>query len=137
MNGLPLYVIGMLSISVLVGCASGVRLYDGVVGFTPIPQQPNHYRYVDEQRKGQAFIVTQLRKGCAKQLGITTEKVQLDQLDVRPLTGRVSQNIQVPIGITFTGNDLRTDRQTLYGQDSQTLPIALIEASAHCSVVTP
>lgn len=131
----PIYLL-TLSMTLLIGCASGVRPYDGVVGFTPIPQHSNHYRYVDEQRHGQAFVVTQLRKGCAEQLGITAEQVQLDQLDVRPLTGRVSQTIQVPIGMTFNGNDLRTDRQTIYGQDSQTLPIALIEARARC-VVTP
>ncbi|MFZ3193031.1 MAG: hypothetical protein WA154_07480 [Moraxellaceae bacterium] len=132
----PIYLL-TLSMTLLIGCASGVRPYDGVVGFTLIPQQSNHYRYVDEQRHGQAFVVAQLRKGCAEQLGITAEQVQLDQLDVRPLTGRVSQTIQVPTGVAFSGDNFQTDRQTIYGQDNQTRPIALIEARARCGIVAP
>ena len=133
----PTLLILLLSTGLLIGCASGVRPYDGVVGFTAIPQHSNQYRYVAEKRKGEAFVVAQLRKGCAERLRVNAEQVQLDQLSVQPRTGRISQNIQVPIGIAFTGNDLRTDRQTMYGQDSQMLPIALIEASASCIVVTP
>lgn len=135
MNGLPLYVIGMLSISVLVGCASGVRPYDGVVGFTPIPQQPNHYRYVDEQRKGQAFIVTQLRKGCAERLQTQAEHVQLEQIKINAFTGQVSQSLQIPTGIVISGDNFQTDRHTVYGQDTHSRTIALIEATAHCSTV--
>jgi len=123
----------LLGTALLTGCTSGVRPYDGVVGFAAIPQLSSQYRYVDEQRKGQAFVVAQLRKGCAERLGVTAEKIQIDQLDVRPLTGRVSQNIQVPTGVAFSGDNFQTDRQTIYGQDSQTRQIALIEASARCS----
>jgi|GEM_PF-6535725 len=133
----PTLLILLLSTGLLIGCANGVRPYDGVVGFTAIPQHSSQYRYVDEQRKGQAFVVAQLRKGCAERLGVAAENIQLDQLDVRPLTGRVSQNIQVPTGVAFSGDNFQTDRQTIYGQDSQTRPIALIEASARCIVVTP
>lgn len=137
MNALYYYVIGMLSVTLLVGCAGSIRPYDGVVGFTAIPQHSSQYSYVAEKRKGEAFVVAQLRKGCANRLGVRAEQVQLEQLSVQPRNGRVTQTIQVPIGITFTGNDFRTDRQTMYGQDSQTLPIALIEASARCTAVTP
>jgi hypothetical protein len=125
----------LLGAALLTGCASGVRPYDGVVGFAAIPQLSSQYRYVDEQRKGQTFVVAQLRKGCAERLGVAAENIQLGQLNVRPLTGRVSQNIQVPTGVTLNGESFQTDRQTVYGQDSQTLPIALIEASARCSVI--
>lgn len=137
MSGLQLYVIGLLSMSVLVGCASGVRPYDGVVGFTPIPQHTGHYRYVDELRKGQAFVVTQLRKGCAEQLGIPADQVQLDQIEINPRTGQISQTISVPTGVTFSGDNFQTDRQVIYGQDSQNRPIALIEATAHCAAMAP
>ena len=137
MNRLHRYVIGMLSASVLIGCVSGVRPYDGVVGFTPLPQRADHYRYVDEQRKGQAFVVSQLRKGCAERLGIPVDQVQLDQIDINPRTGQISQTINVPTGVALSGDNFQTDRQTIYGQDSQNRPIALIEATARCTARAP
>ncbi|MEC7120748.1 MAG: hypothetical protein VXW65_12715 [Pseudomonadota bacterium] len=133
MNALHYYVIGMLSATVLVGCVGGVRPYDGVVGFTPLPQQADQYRYVAERRKGEAFVVAQLRKGCAEQLGIAFEQVQLDQLQINHATRQISQNTQVPIGITFSGDNFQTDRQVVQGQDMDQRQIQVIEASARCT----
>lgn len=128
----PIYLMLMLSTTLLIGCANGVRPYDGVVGFTPIPQQPNYYRYVDELRKGQTFVVAELRKGCAEHLKIQVEHVQLEQIEVKAMTGRVSQQLQIPTGVTWSGDNFQTDRYPVYGQDHDSRAIALIEATAHC-----
>ena len=137
MNGLRIYIVGMLSATLLIGCMSGVRPYDGVVGFTVLPQSIDHYRYIDEQRKGQKFVLTQLRRGCAERLKVPLEQVQLEQIEVNPRTGQISQSLQIPTGVAFSGANVQTDRQTVYGQDNQTQPIALIEATARCTTRRP
>lgn len=88
-----------ISVSLLVGCQTASRPYDGVLGFkaTNIAESRHDFFYIDEDRRTWEAVEAKAKKACSRSLGVKQASTTLGILSKTQLSQSVSMPVSVQI----------------------------------------
>lgn len=98
--------ITIVAMLLLNGCASGPRVYDGVLGYK-LDKQAEAIRitYVEEARVPRDLVIGQIAQACARELSVDIASVSLGAIADSAYEQDVGFTVPIPVGMEATAND--------------------------------